>query len=67
MTVEQVGLSQKHSVAVVPPVNTFHYSQGGHGTQSGVEPVAGAAAGIQLLCPMGVAEIQNDSVYESAF
>lgn len=67
LTAEQVKFSQKHNVSVVPSVNTFHYSQGGHGTKGGAEPIAGGAADIQRLRPMGVTEFQIDSVYESAF
>lgn len=66
LTESQVRFAQKHGVAVVPSVNTFHYKDGGHGTKGGADPMAGGLADIKRLQTMGVIEFQIDSVYDSA-
>ncbi|GAB4374295.1 MAG: hypothetical protein OHK0021_16220 [Bryobacter sp.] len=74
LTAEKVRYAQQHQVAVVPSVNTFHYTQGGRGMGSegktypgGLDPAKDGAADLQRLRALGVSEFQIDSVYEVAF
>jgi glycerophosphoryl diester phosphodiesterase len=63
ITPEAVQYAQEHKVAVVPTVNTFHYSYGNVKT----DPIVGGLADIKRLLPLGVTEFQIDSDYGIAF